>query len=164
MSTGSGKSAIYQIAALLIPGTTIVISPLIALQHDQTEAIAKQNIAEAAVVNSGLSASQFLQSRLEMMRNYPEVQDCRRRFLLNYFGEPRQEACGFCDNCQAGIVVEENLQNQPFAINSVVIHTNFGKGRVLRYEGDKMVILFDKVGYKTFAVELVEGMLKQIDE
>ncbi|MBF2008049.1 MAG: hypothetical protein IGS49_22040 [Chlorogloeopsis fritschii C42_A2020_084] len=47
MSTGSGKSAIYQIAALLIPGTTIVISPLIALQHDQTEAIAKQNIAEA---------------------------------------------------------------------------------------------------------------------
>lgn len=105
----------------------------------------------------------FLQSRLEMMRNYAEVRDCRRRFLLNYFGEPQQAPCGYCDNCQAGIVVEQNQDNQPFPINSIVIHTNFGKGSVMRYEADKMVILFDKVGYKTFAVELVQGMLKLLD-
>jgi ATP-dependent DNA helicase RecQ len=37
MSTGSGKSAIYQIAGLLVPGTTVVVSPLIALQRDQVE-------------------------------------------------------------------------------------------------------------------------------
>ena len=38
MSTGSGKSAIYQLAGLLIDGPTVVVSPLIALQHDQIEA------------------------------------------------------------------------------------------------------------------------------
>jgi len=39
LSTGAGKSAIYQIAGLLIDGATIVVSPLIALQRDQVEAL-----------------------------------------------------------------------------------------------------------------------------
>ncbi|HLH00423.1 MAG TPA: ATP-dependent DNA helicase RecQ [Bryobacteraceae bacterium] len=50
--TGSGKSAIYQIAGLLIPGATVVISPLIALQKDQLSGIEEKQLAEAAVVNS----------------------------------------------------------------------------------------------------------------
>ena len=54
--TGSGKSAIYQIAGLLLPGVTVVVSPLIALQKDQVESI-QQNLhqtdgADAAAVNS----------------------------------------------------------------------------------------------------------------
>jgi ATP-dependent DNA helicase RecQ len=35
MSTGYGKSAIYQLAGEMLGGTTIVVSPLIALQRDQ---------------------------------------------------------------------------------------------------------------------------------
>src|SRR5215210_5759935 len=54
MPTGSGKSAIYQIAGLKIGGPTIVVSPLIALQKDQVEYIREQELAEAAVVNSTL--------------------------------------------------------------------------------------------------------------
>lgn len=51
--TGSGKSAIYQAAGLLLDGATIVISPLIALQKDQAEAITRQpHSAEAVIVNS----------------------------------------------------------------------------------------------------------------
>jgi ATP-dependent DNA helicase RecQ len=50
--TGSGKSAIYQIAAAIIPGPTIVVSPLIALQKDQADSIAEQDVGDAAVVNS----------------------------------------------------------------------------------------------------------------
>jgi ATP-dependent DNA helicase RecQ len=51
--TGSGKSAIYQTAGLLIPGTTVVISPLLALQRDQLETIAAQPHDEAAdAINS----------------------------------------------------------------------------------------------------------------
>src|SRR4051812_30439108 len=38
MPTGSGKSAIYQIAATVIRGPTLIVSPLIALQKDQLEA------------------------------------------------------------------------------------------------------------------------------
>ncbi|MEL6855180.1 MAG: RecQ family ATP-dependent DNA helicase, partial [Cyanobacteria bacterium J06607_13] len=58
MPTGSGKSAIYQIAALRIPGVTVVISPLIALQQDQVDAIAQQGTVKAKVLNSTLSKSE----------------------------------------------------------------------------------------------------------
>lgn len=95
------------------------------------------------------------------MRGYAELQGCRRQYLLNYFGESLDEPCDFCDNCQAGVIVESS--NHPFPINSTVIHTNFGKGRVLRYEGNKIVILFETVGDKTFALELVQGLLKQLE-
>src|SRR5689334_1469797 len=52
MSTGSGKSAIYQIAGLLTPGATVVVSPLIALQRDQVEALAARAAGGAAQLNS----------------------------------------------------------------------------------------------------------------
>ncbi len=58
MPAGGGKSAIYQIAALMLPGPTIVVSPLISLQRDQLEAIEESELAPAAVVNSTLSASE----------------------------------------------------------------------------------------------------------
>ena len=54
MSTGSGKSAIYQLAGFLIDGPTVVVSPLIALQQDQMEAVEE----DAAVLNSTLTDRQ----------------------------------------------------------------------------------------------------------
>ena len=57
--TGSGKSAIYQAAGLIMDGATIVISPLIALQKDQVDSISSQpHNAEAALLNSTLPLSQ----------------------------------------------------------------------------------------------------------
>src|SRR3954451_13422592 len=55
MSTGYGKSAIYQIAALLIPGPTVVVSPLLALQRDQIEDLGAQAAGGAAGVSSLVS-------------------------------------------------------------------------------------------------------------
>jgi ATP-dependent DNA helicase RecQ len=52
MSTGYGKSAIYQIAALLIPGPTVVVSPLIALQSDQVTELEREGAGGAAAVSS----------------------------------------------------------------------------------------------------------------
>ncbi len=54
MPTGSGKSAIYQIAALMLAGPTVVISPLIALQRDQVEGIEETGAGRAAQLNSGV--------------------------------------------------------------------------------------------------------------
>ena len=51
--TGSGKSAIYQIAGMMLDGPTIIVSPLIALQTDQVQSIAERHgLPEAAVINS----------------------------------------------------------------------------------------------------------------
>src|SRR3954454_5656914 len=58
MSTGSGKSAIYQIAGLLTPGATVVVSPLIALQRDQVEALAKRAAGGAAQLNSSVARAE----------------------------------------------------------------------------------------------------------
>ena len=54
MSTGAGKSAIYQIAGLLTPGATVVVSPLIALQRDQVEGLREVVAGGAAQLNSSL--------------------------------------------------------------------------------------------------------------
>src|SRR5690348_11471176 len=58
MPTGSGKSAVYEIAGELIPGSTIVVSPLIALQRDQVESIDAGQANEAAELNSTLTERQ----------------------------------------------------------------------------------------------------------
>ena len=58
MSTGSGKSAIYQIAGMLTPGATVVVSPLIALQRDQVTALRERTDAGAAQLNSQIRAGE----------------------------------------------------------------------------------------------------------
>src|SRR5688500_12331495 len=93
-----------------------------------------------------------------MMRSYAETSDCRRQFLLNYFGEHFSDPCPNCDNCLAGINLVEEAAGQPFPLNTRVQHATFGTGLVVRYEGtDKTVVLCDEAGYKTLSVDLVAG-------
>src|SRR5215218_8055090 len=66
MSTGSGKSAIYQIAGLLIPGATVIVSPLIALQRDQVEALRERAAGGAAQLNSSIGRAEREEALAEL--------------------------------------------------------------------------------------------------
>jgi len=57
MPTGSGKSLIYQLAALLLPGTALVISPLVALMKDQIDGLVRRKVA-ATFINSSLDTAE----------------------------------------------------------------------------------------------------------
>jgi ATP-dependent DNA helicase RecQ len=65
--TGAGKSLCYQLPALMLPGLTLVVSPLIALMKDQTDALAARGIA-AQRLDSTLDAQQY-RSIMEQVRS-----------------------------------------------------------------------------------------------
>ena len=58
MPTGAGKSICYQVPALMLPGITIVISPLISLMQDQVKALNEAGV-HAAYINSSLTENQI---------------------------------------------------------------------------------------------------------
>lgn len=145
----SAVSRLEEVGALeVLPGGEVI-------------AVAEAEAADPAAVASEAAQAQehrraFERSCLEMMRGYAETGACRREYLLSYFGEPYTPPCGNCDRCDAGLscaaVAGENL---PLAVGSRVAHPTFGEGQVVRYEGEKVTVLFDEQGYQTLALPVV---------
>lgn len=85
MPTGAGKSLIYQLAALHLPGVTLVLSPLIALMKDQVDSLTRHHIP-ATFINSALTPGEQA-SRLEALS--------RGAFRLAYVAPERLRSVPF---------------------------------------------------------------------
>ena len=85
MPTGGGKSLCYQVPALMLPGITLVVSPLISLMKDQVTALRKAGV-DAAYLNSTLSPDQI---RLVYRRAYQGA------YKLLYIAPERLNGEGF---------------------------------------------------------------------
>ena len=87
MPTGAGKSLCYQIPALLLPGITLVISPLISLMKDQVTTLNQAGI-HAAYLNSSLTPGQYQTAVRNMVRGqYKIVYVAPERLLTQNFLE-----------------------------------------------------------------------------
>lgn len=88
MPTGGGKSICYQIPALVLQGTTIVISPLISLMKDQVDAL-KQVGVPAAFINSSITISEANQRMQDSIQG---------KYKLLYIAPERLESYEFIEN------------------------------------------------------------------
>jgi ATP-dependent DNA helicase RecQ len=115
-----------------------------------------QEAAAAALEAAGRQRS-VERSRIEMMRRYAELTDCRRRFLLQYFGETALEPCGRCDNCDAGRSSVTDPGEQALPAGSRVDHADWGAGTVLASGTERITVLFDQAGYRELAASVAIG-------
>ena len=113
-----------------------------------------EHAVQAGVRESG-ERREFDRTRLAMMRSYAETEGCRRDHILSYFGEEHEVPCFYCDNCDAGLVHADDAE-RPFPIGAAVTHKTWGAGEVQRYDRDRVVVLFEAVGYRTLALALVK--------
>ena len=138
--------------------TRLADAGLISLLPDGTVQAADGDASLASAVEAAAEAVErhrlLERTRVEMLRQYAETRDCRRRFILNYFGQAAPEPCGNCDTCDAGLPQAlEQERDLPFPINGSVRHPRFGPGRVVRYEDGRIVILFEDAGYRTLLTD-----------
>ena len=117
-------------------------------------------VEEAVEAQAGRES--FDRSRVERMQSWAEQPaGCRRDFVLAYFGESFEPPCGNCDLCDAGLGAPVAV-DEPFPVGARVAHGAWGEGVVQRYDESAVSVLFDEVGYKTLALELVHerGLLQ----
>lgn len=150
---GIGHSKLTSLVNLLQHAEAIEVNGQGDLRYTKLGPAPEQAVADAMEIDE--SRHRVDDSRIDMMRGYAETTGCRRRYLLEYFGEPYPQACGNCGNYAAG-PVETARDDGPFPIHSEVLHASWGPGTVMRAEPDRITVLFEDNGYKTLSLDAVQ--------
>ncbi|MBU2073593.1 MAG: RecQ family zinc-binding domain-containing protein, partial [Actinobacteria bacterium] len=97
-------------------------------------------------------------TQVERVREYADSAHCRDLVLRHHFGDLSAEPCGRCDTCSAegGAEPLETLRDlDGLRPESGVKHRRFGRGTITDLTRDTVTVLFDRVGYRTLATDLV---------
>jgi len=163
---GVSLADLRKISQLPLTKLKVVLALLKKAGFIEMRARARYGLTEDALKNRELVLSltnydtkkSYDQSKLAMMLQYCETRGCRRKFILNYFGEEfSADSCGQCDNC---LRVSQHARTEfratsGYKIADVVVHPKFGQGTVERAEKDLVTVLFPSVGYKTLLASAV---------
>jgi ATP-dependent DNA helicase RecQ len=150
---GTALANLYVEAGLLRfeDGAPVVLEPGI------DPAAAAERAREAAD-----SRQRIDESRIAMIRAYAETTQCRRQYLLAYFGDEAAEPCGNCDTCDSG-AAEHWLEQRgpaegadPFPVDTRVTHAQWGEGTVMSTEEDRITVFFAAEGYRVLSLAAVE--------
>ncbi len=165
-SDGVSLADLRKISQLPLTKLKVVLALLKKATFIEMRAKGRYGLTEDALKNRELvlnlanydTKKSYDQSKLAMMLQYSETRGCRRKFILNYFGEEYdRETCGACDNClrAAKVTALETRVTSGYRIADVVSHPKFGQGTVERAEKDLVTVLFPSVGYKTLLASAV---------
>jgi ATP-dependent DNA helicase RecQ len=101
-------------------------------------------------------------SQRTVMQQLLELDSCRWRSLLAYFGEPSEDACGHCDICLtteepagAAAASADEPTDGPVPGDRIV-HDTWGEGTVLERDDDRLLVSFEAGGYRTLSWKLLE--------
>jgi len=160
-SGGVSLTDLRKISQLPLTKLKVILALLKKSGFIETRTRAKYALTDAALKNRDLvlnlanyeTKKSYDQSKLAMMLQYAETTSCRRRFILNYFGEDFEARnCGACDNCLRGLY---EVTDSSYRIADTVYHPKWGQGTVERAEKDLVTVLFPSVGYKTLLASAV---------
>jgi ATP-dependent DNA helicase RecQ len=114
-----------------------------------------QVVVTGEIENAAAQAAQLVRerraverTRVDTMEAYAGHLGCRWAFLLGYFGEPVASRCGHCDNDRRTQAAADEVVDRPFPRGSRVRHEVFGEGVVVGYVGSRILLDFDRAGYK----------------
>ena len=115
-----------------------------------------RKLAERAVADQEAYRA-YRMGRVDLMKDYAETTECRRWTVMNYFGEPTDGGCGHCDNCRSGAAKKTHAararqtdDGHPFPLRSRVHSGKFGDGTVMAYTREKVNVLFDTAGPRSW--------------
>ncbi len=168
---GVSLADLRKISQLPLTKLKVVLALLKKAGFIVTRARSRYGLSEEALANRELvlnltnyeTKKAYDQSKLAMMLQYAETSGCRRKFILNYFGEDFDSGdCGACDNCLRAKLSAKRSSAvaSGFRIADVVSHPKFGQGTVERAEKDLVTVLFPSVGYKTLLASAVNREAK----